>query len=69
VESLKTIVGERYQTVTCFGVDPEEIISLVVDTGWTGIDRVVPVGKALDIGVVWDGYNLIESLSRIVADC
>jgi Acyl-CoA reductase (LuxC) len=69
VESLKTIVGERYQTVTCFGVDPEEIISLVVDTGWTGIDRVVPVGKALDIGVVWDGYNLIESLSRVVADC
>jgi Acyl-CoA reductase (LuxC) len=69
VESLKTIVGERYQTVTCFGVDPEEIISLVVNMGWTGIDRVVPVGKALDIGVVWDGYNLIETLSRTVADC
>jgi hypothetical protein len=69
LESLKTIVGERYQTVTCFGVDPEEIIALVVDSGWTGIDRVVPVGKALDFGVVWDGYSLIESLSRVVADC
>lgn len=69
VESLKTIVGERYQTVTCFGVDPEEVISLVVERGWTGIDRVVPVGKALDLGVVWDGYHLIESLSRVVADC
>jgi Acyl-CoA reductase (LuxC) len=69
VESLKIIVGERYQTVTCFGVDPEEIIALVVDTGLTGVDRVIPVGKALDISVVWDGYNLIESLSRMVADC
>ncbi len=67
-EGLKSIVGERYQTVTCFGVDPEEIISMVVDAGLTGIDRVVPVGKALDIGVIWDGYDLIGTLSRLISD-
>lgn len=65
---LKAIVGERYQTVTCFGVDPEEIINLVIDSGLTGIDRVVPVGKALDIGEIWDGYDLIGTLSRVVSD-
>lgn len=65
---LKAIVGERYQTVTHFGVDPDAIINLVVDSGLTGIDRVVPVGKALDIGVIWDGYDLVGTLSRVVSD-
>ena len=29
-----------------------------------GIDRVVPIGSALDMDVIWDGYNMINSLSR-----
>ena len=29
-----------------------------------GIDRVVPFGKTLDIGLVWDGYDLIREMSR-----
>lgn len=65
---LKSIVGERFQTVTYFGLDPDTIINLVVESGLTGIDRVVPVGKALDIGVIWDGYDLVGTLSRVVSD-
>ncbi len=64
---LRSIVGERYQTVTCFGIDPKAIISMVVESGLTGIDRVVPVGRALDISVIWDGYDLISTLSRVVS--
>jgi hypothetical protein len=29
-----------------------------------GIDRVVPVGRAIDMGLVWDGYDIVTSLSR-----
>lgn len=65
---LKSIVGERYQTVTYFGIEPQAIIDCVVETGLTGIDRVVPIGKALDIGVVWDGYDLVGTLSRVITD-
>jgi hypothetical protein len=65
---LKAIVGERYQTLTYFGVMPDDIIQFVVREGLTGIDRVVPVGKALDMGVIWDGYDLIASLSRVIAN-
>ena len=32
-----------------------------------GIDRVVPIGKALDINLIWDGYNVIDSLSRVIS--
>lgn len=64
---LRRIVNTRYQTLTCFGVDPHALAQMVVASGLTGIDRVVPVGKALDIGVIWDGFDLIRTMSRIVA--
>ncbi len=60
------IVNERYQTLTYFGVDCEVLAEFVVNEGLTGIDRIVPVGKALDIGVIWDGYDLISTLSRVI---
>jgi hypothetical protein len=64
---LKQIVNKRYQTLTCFGVDRQALAQYVVSSGLSGIDRVVPVGKALDIGMIWDGYDLIRTMSRIVA--
>lgn len=64
---LRRIVNTRYQTLTCFGVDAHGLAETVVSHGLGGIDRVVPVGKALDIGVIWDGYDLIRTMSRIVA--
>jgi len=64
---LRRIVNTRYQTLTCFGVDAHVLAEIVVSHGLAGIDRVVPVGKALDIGVIWDGYDLIRNMSRIVA--
>lgn len=64
---LRRIVNMRYQTLTCFGVDAHLLAETVVSHGLAGIDRVVPVGKALDISIIWDGYDLIRTMSRIVA--
>ena len=59
-------VTERYQTITYYGLDPEEIRDQVIEAGLRGIDRIVPVGSAMDIGLVWDGFDLISVMSRIV---
>lgn len=67
LSKLRRIVNTRYQTLTCFGVDPHDLALSVVQNRLAGIDRVVPVGKALDIGVIWDGFDLIRTMSRIVA--
>ena len=32
-----------------------------------GIDRIVPIGKTMDFSLVWDGYDLIRSLSREIS--
>jgi hypothetical protein len=64
---LRRIVNTRYQTLTCFGVNLDSIAQMVVANGLAGLDRIVPVGKALDIGTIWDGYDIVRTMSRIVA--
>lgn len=63
---LVPMVNQRFQTLTYFGVDKEMLADFVVGQRLTGIDRIVPVGSGLDIGVIWDGYDVIASLSRII---
>ena len=42
------------------------LLSFIVNNSLIGIDRIVPIGQALNIGVIWDGYDLIRKLSRII---
>ena len=32
-----------------------------------GIDRVVKIGKTMEFGFIWDGYDLRERLTREIA--
>lgn len=61
---LFAVVTEKFQTVTCFGVDEGAFQDAVVAASLRGIDRIVPVGRAMDIGVFWDGHDLIREMSR-----
>jgi len=65
LDDVAPIVTRKYQTLTRFGVDKTVLASLVERHRMTGIDRIVPVGAALDIGLTWDGYELVRTLSRI----
>lgn len=61
------IATNKSQTVTYFGLTREEIIKFVNEDHPCGIDRFVPMGKSMDFTLVWDGYDLIQTLSRIVS--
>jgi hypothetical protein len=67
IAELAPYINERFQTVTYFGFTPETIKEIVLRHRLRGIDRIVPVGSALDIGLVWDGYDLVNMLSREIA--
>jgi len=65
--SLKKIFlksNSRIQTITYFGLDKDEISQQIKKSLPSGIDRVVPVGQSNKIKFVWDGFNMISSLSR-----
>jgi hypothetical protein len=66
IESLAPMVTGRFQTLSAFGLDNGAARDFIVAARLPGIDRIVPVGKALEMGLVWDGFDLIAQLSRIV---
>jgi hypothetical protein len=66
---IAKFVTSRWQTLTYFGQDPDELAAFVTGESLMGIDRIVPVGASLDIGMYWDGFDLIGALSRIIMKC
>jgi hypothetical protein len=66
LDELAPILDSGIQTVTYFGVEPGRIAELVIRHKIKAIDRIVPVGKALDFDLIWDGYDLPRTLSRVV---
>lgn len=63
---IASLVNQKFQTLSYIGMDAMELQKFVMDNGLTGIDRIVPVGKTADFGLVWDGYDLITTMSRVV---
>ncbi len=52
------------QTVGLLG--DRKILKPLLDSGIKGIDRIVPVGHTMDFDMLWDGYNLVERLTRTI---
>ena len=53
------------QTIGILG-DPEMIRPLL-QSGIRGVDRVVSIGHTMDFDLVWDGYDLVDVLTRKIA--
>lgn len=66
VNNVAHIINSKYQTLTYFGLDKSQLVDFVLSNSLCGIDRIVPIGSALDISVIWDGYDLIGTLSRVI---
>ena len=66
IKDFENIVNYKYQTLSYFGFDKKLLKNLVIKNHLTGIDRIVPIGQTLNIDLIWDGYDVLSSLSRIV---
>jgi hypothetical protein len=64
LNELKEIVNRKYQTLAYYGYSVDELRDFVKSNCLNGIDRIVPFGKTTDFSLIWDGYDLIRSLSR-----
>lgn len=64
LNELKKIVNRKYQTLAYYGYSQEDLNTFVITNKMNGIDRIVPFGKTTDFSLIWDGYDLVRSLSR-----
>ena len=66
LNEISFVINNKFQTLTYYGLDKLFLKDFVIKNRLNGIDRIVPIGQALDISLTWDGFDIIESLSRIV---
>jgi len=64
IEGLLPVFTSACQTLCCLGDVKDEIARAVIEAGVSGCDRIVDFGASLDFGLVWDGHDLIEAMSR-----
>ena len=66
LEELKKTVNTKFQTLSYYGLSKSYLENFFRNTNLEGIDRVVPIGQALDINLFWDGYDINKILTRII---
>ncbi|MFC6334883.1 acyl-CoA reductase [Paenibacillus septentrionalis] len=64
LSELSRIIVDKDQTLTYFGYSKDQLLQLINQIGSRGIDRVVPIGKALDFQETWDGQSFLRSFTR-----
>lgn len=66
-EALTYFDDTRVQTCVVYGIKGDVVRTKAINMHLMGVDRVVPVGKSLDIDLKWDGYDMIRILSREIS--
>ena len=68
LDEVSHLFTKDVQTITHFGIDEPEIRSFIIRNGILGVDRIVSFGRAHDIGPIWDGQDIISTISRIICN-
>ncbi len=64
-ELISVCNNVKCQTISYIG-NGGKLISLI-EAGIKGIDRIVPIGKTMGFDLIWDGYDLVDSFTRIIS--
>lgn len=68
-DNLKEIIPvltKQCQTISVLGIEKDDVKKLVFESGVRGVDRIVPLGQTMGLEFIWDGYKMIETMSRFV---
>jgi len=66
IEELLKFSTKKEQTLSLAGIKKEELVKAIKNVKPKGFDRYVNVGNAMNFSEVWDGFDLLSSLSRII---
>ena len=64
LKNIDYVTNRGLQTLTYFGFSKKFLKAFFKTNNFNGIDRIVPFGQALNINLIWDGYDLTKILSR-----
>lgn len=64
LDEVADILNHKDQTLTVYGFLPETLYEHSQQWLAKGLSRIVPMGKALEFNVVWDGYDLLRMFTK-----
>jgi hypothetical protein len=65
LSELCALARSNWQTIVSFGIPGREWREALAGSLPQGIDRIVPVGTALDFDAIWDGKDLLAAMTRL----
>ena len=66
LEEIIPVLTKECQTISVLGIEKADIKDLVFSVGSRGVDRIVTLGQTMGLEFVWDGFKMIEGMSRIL---
>lgn len=63
-DKIIPIINKKYQTLSYFGFEISFLEKFVKKNNLVGIDRITQIGNTSNFSLIWDGYNLVETLTR-----
>lgn len=64
LSALASVLSDREQTLSVSGFDRSAIDELLDVVPTRSLDRIVPIGSALDFSSTWDGVDLFTAFTR-----
>ena len=66
LSDLAPVLARKDQTLTYFGFDLNELREFALSLNGKAVDRMVPIGQALQFSRFWDGKDLLREFCRLV---
>jgi hypothetical protein len=67
LDALRPLLARVVQTLSYWGWTQSQMRQFIQQEPLAGLDRIVPFGRALDFGLVWDGNDLIRAFMREIS--
>lgn len=64
INEILPICTWELQTLSYIGFDGEPLREFILLNAPDGVDRIVPVGRAMDFSFVWDGRDIVREMTR-----
>lgn len=64
LKQIDMFCNDKFQTLTFFTKKNSKLNSYLKQSNLLGVNRIVPIGKALEIDLNWDGNDMVRILSK-----
>lgn len=66
LKEIVPVLTKQCQTISVLGIEKADVKKLVFENGVRGVDRIVSPGQTMELSFIWDGYKMIEEMSRFI---